>query len=489
MPDNEESVQKKFVRPTTSPAAFPGDPEVWNRTMYQDFTLAGQWWLPDNPDEQIHGILKFEHEKAANLELNGNFSEAGLIDSGKPHFCDVIHGKSARGKRYTIFRAMRFQSRLTSGGFETSMYNCQYFLIGDHFAGHETAQFNEVSVRLIGLEASAGHIWRYSEELDSQSKLEWAEPFRFSAWVEELSAHVAVAHEDSISGIESPFVSARQKSFVAVKHINDQPLSWVIDAVFTIQRLFTLLYGFSCLALEVHVTHSNGGQSELYYSISKAMTAPVVAVEQILLPLSIFEKDEVERLLKAFVTLPAEMHPVITLYCATLNQPGTFTEFEFVNLMQSLEALHRAVYPNCNFMDSEDYALVAEPIIAAIPASLGLDHKRKLTTAISFGYQFSQRKRIKDLFRALPSAIRSLLCQKISRFADKLVDTRNRFTHWDHNDDKEIFAPAELSIINSGLRMVFQYMFLHLLSVDDEKIIWALRSMPAWRIYESRKNW
>lgn len=36
---------------------------------------AGFWWLPDDPDEQIHGVLRYEPEAGLVLSLIGTFED------------------------------------------------------------------------------------------------------------------------------------------------------------------------------------------------------------------------------------------------------------------------------------------------------------------------------------------------------------------------------------------------------------------------------
>jgi hypothetical protein len=38
-------------------------------TLLDDFELKGIWWLPEQPDLQISGILSFENEKKISLEI------------------------------------------------------------------------------------------------------------------------------------------------------------------------------------------------------------------------------------------------------------------------------------------------------------------------------------------------------------------------------------------------------------------------------------
>ena len=47
----------------------------------KELTCRGVWWTPDNPEEQIAGILSFSQQNGTVLELIGSFKE----------ICDVMN--------------------------------------------------------------------------------------------------------------------------------------------------------------------------------------------------------------------------------------------------------------------------------------------------------------------------------------------------------------------------------------------------------------
>ncbi len=43
--------------------------------MIEEFEYKGKWWLPDKPEKQISGTLRFNPTDGAVLELIGSFKD------------------------------------------------------------------------------------------------------------------------------------------------------------------------------------------------------------------------------------------------------------------------------------------------------------------------------------------------------------------------------------------------------------------------------
>ena len=71
-------------------------------TLCDDFELRGIWWLPENPDQQVSGVLTFNSEDKIRLELIGSFKQ--LPDFGKSEVekKDIILGITSDGRLCTL---------------------------------------------------------------------------------------------------------------------------------------------------------------------------------------------------------------------------------------------------------------------------------------------------------------------------------------------------------------------------------------------------
>ncbi|WPB91130.1 ApeA N-terminal domain 1-containing protein [Streptomyces malaysiensis] len=129
---------------------------------------AGLWWLPDDFDEQVPGVLRYDSEGGLSLSLIGAFEDRitsnpapGVTDYHEgTRTWDVIHGAAEqreitligcvpKGGKRTLFARVKSPDKQTVAAMTA--------IIGAHVSGEEDAAFSaaEVSVEDLGLWASS----------------------------------------------------------------------------------------------------------------------------------------------------------------------------------------------------------------------------------------------------------------------------------------------------------------------------------------------
>jgi hypothetical protein len=129
---------------------------------------AGLWWLPDDPDNQIPGVLRYEPGKGLALSLIGAFEDR-IMSSPSPGVTaiheghrtwDVIHG-AAEQREITLLACVPTASMRTMGARVKSpdkqTVRAVTALIGARISGEDDAAFAaaEVSVEDLGLWAAS----------------------------------------------------------------------------------------------------------------------------------------------------------------------------------------------------------------------------------------------------------------------------------------------------------------------------------------------
>src|SRR5688572_26285282 len=90
---------------------------LMNRTLYDDFTVKGKWWLPAEPDGEpvrVDGILTVKAGDDMLLEVFAPLTRPGKppMDgvaqafSGRNDDLAIIHGLSDSGTAITLFNSM-----------------------------------------------------------------------------------------------------------------------------------------------------------------------------------------------------------------------------------------------------------------------------------------------------------------------------------------------------------------------------------------------
>lgn len=113
--------------------------------MNERIEYKGYWFIPNNSDNAIAGVLTFTPQKSMILELIGEF------DSGKTpietffdrtHF-PIIHGISSDAKQISLINCHPSGGKLNpSCSFPISRYSAQYILVGKHIQNFDNKIFN-----------------------------------------------------------------------------------------------------------------------------------------------------------------------------------------------------------------------------------------------------------------------------------------------------------------------------------------------------------
>lgn len=66
-----------------------------------------------------------------------------------------------------------------------------------------------------------------------------------------------------------------------------------------------------------------------------------------------------------------------------------------------MEAIHRFYYPNLHYTNTETMLTIKNEMLSGLTTPIDSDHRSSLNSRLTFGYQYSQRKRFNQLFACL----------------------------------------------------------------------------------------
>jgi hypothetical protein len=162
------------------------------------------------------------------------------------------------------------------------------------------------------------------------------------------------------------------------------------------------------------------------------------------------------------------------LALSVLNSESLWLHVEFLSLMQALEGFHRAIQPDAVYATDAAYKEVERALYAAIPSSVGEDHRKALKSRIKYGNQISLRKRLDVLAQRLLPSIRSKLFGGSNKVPKGWVETRNYFTHWDQESREDVLDPLQIHRASARMRLWIRVLYLDLVGIPSEKIEAAL---------------
>lgn len=118
--------------------------------MTKNEEYKGFWFLPNNMENRIPGILYFEANSEIRLELIGGF-ESDIQEIFNAKTTDVILGITGKNEKISLLICHGYNSVNFPSEFQTTNYTCQYFIKGKHLSSFNELAFNRIQVDLTSL--------------------------------------------------------------------------------------------------------------------------------------------------------------------------------------------------------------------------------------------------------------------------------------------------------------------------------------------------
>lgn len=122
--------------------------------MTKDEEYKGFWFLPQNPENKIPGILYFEANNEIRLELIGGFEENVTVimtEIFSSKSIDIIHGITSNNENISLFNCHKYSSWNLSSPYPITRYNCYYFIKGKHLSNIRDEVFDRIQIDLSSL--------------------------------------------------------------------------------------------------------------------------------------------------------------------------------------------------------------------------------------------------------------------------------------------------------------------------------------------------
>lgn len=118
--------------------------------MLEPFEYTGLWWIPENPENKIAGILRYIPGEWAKLDLIGSFKDVRELT--RTSRFDIILGVIIDGGMITLYKCIETRTRISSPGTIATSFVCNVVFFGGFFYNINEIKFREISVNYLHLD-------------------------------------------------------------------------------------------------------------------------------------------------------------------------------------------------------------------------------------------------------------------------------------------------------------------------------------------------
>ncbi|MDR2276217.1 MAG: hypothetical protein LBE23_00060 [Vagococcus sp.] len=419
--------------------------------MRESKIFKGYWFLPENPENEVAGILSFEPNNKITLELIGGFeSPENLFDSfGNKTLKkeQIIWGRDDRGTAITLIDCHKYGSYNFSSSFPMIKYTGQYIIEGIHLSGVDEKVFFKIRTKIPLLTNWIGRSGvSFSMPIGENDSFDGFDiRYRNDEIVDKvikLSSETTfvIQHQCQVPEFTEEEILIKEYYDVQIETDNEYNFQDLLDKINRFKDFLT----FCCMCeldfIEINLSshfymqqlksgsiiyHNIG----LYYGQIKPSLLPENRKEKkFLLKYHDIEADY-QSIIKRWFEFDHNMYPIVHHLLDSITYKPMFKSTDFLIVCQALEGFH------IRFIDEKK------------------------------GVERSLESRIKNLIGKFREV------KNIIKINPKLVgDSRNYYSHLYLEDNRQVLKDVELYHLTKRLRVLLICCFFNILGISMERI-------------------
>lgn len=432
----------------------------------------GIWSIPNSQYDAINGnFFKCENGKYE-LLLHDCFGGFPNMDDNQN--VPIINGFTADGKNMTLIDCHLTKSNLSMPGFVTVTYSPRIIVIGKQYSTVEEIKLIEISACYNNFEKWF-NVNAFKTKYDSQKNIyvNCNIPKKLIWKVDNEDVEVRFSTVFNSNGFNES--SIYQKQIVAFKF--NHPIDFesaIRGKVTDFGNLLTLCIGTRILPYDIKGKDIGGTEIEFLYHGLK-----VDQVNQFKNQFYVYYTDlesDFENYLNMWSKKSKQIEPILGYFIDAHNK--TFDNpMSFIKITQALEAFSRRMRNN------EDLPIeLHEDRVRKILDSLtDEEYKNWVSELMQYSNEPRLRKRLGELFKET-NYVFNISSKNRKSMINKIVNTRNYYTHFDKKKEHDIMSLKELFYISIYMKFVLRALIMKELGISNELIADRLNEDSELRI-------
>lgn len=442
--------------------------------MKRKFDVKGVWWLPESEDYKLNGILHYQEDTSYLLELFGELK----VDN-KMIKLPIINGYSSDGVGYTLVDSV-FKTVVTNmPGFPETTIHVSFIYENIIIEKYDDLRFNSVSVSFSSLDN-----WLHtngfgkSKSLDPKDLIiKYSLPDIIENKInDDFCINIKFLVTTPTYTTTQRKMQIKQKIEIEIMPSKDRDLSYFYNIIMYFRHFLMLALNANVKKRYIKIKpissdniKTNNDKQVFVYFKDKAEDFSEKDISPAIMIFSYPSiKDRLNSLLNTWYKNHTTCFSAYTLYFETLYYKELNLENHCLNLSQTLESYHREKSDG-RFMDEKEYQnTIYKKLIKNIPQDLEDDFRDSLKSKINYGYEFSFRRRLKELFLQNNEFLANFI-PDYETLIKEIVETRNYYTHYDEKS-KYVRTFSGLFELCEKMKVVFTSLLLFDLGFKNEEV-------------------
>jgi len=458
--------------------------------MLESFEYKGIFWLPRNPEELKAGTLKYTPEEGPLLELEGEPFTEQLEILFKVFYEPIILGITSDGKPVTLEDCIWYVPHFSlSPGYPlywSTKIQPRNVYLGEHFQCRDKIKFKSISARYFYLDEwfASGVVTAKVEKDKVTVTSPLSLPLTLLYSNDKLKIYLQSNVQFGFTHFH-PFqprgVKIEETSWLRFELNESRNLRDFLSFILNIRDFLTFVMNNPANLVAMRGETENNKKVDIIADIPFFPTKLPRSTPQDILFSYEDVADRFHDILANWLGKTELLQPVYFLYTQILYNQANDPHQQLLSLTGALEALHlrsgnfahKQKYTSC-----DKYEKICEELMNAIPEDTEADLRNKISEMLKYGNEKSLRKRLEDIIE-YNKDILGWCSKETDIFLQKVIVTRNYYTHFDKNLEHQACKGSELGGLIQKLRLLLKLCLLresgftieditHMPSIQDE---------------------
>ena len=441
----------------------------------KEYAKTGYFWLPEQQENKIPGVLTIKNGGDIELEVVGLFDESIKALNGDDDLSRII-GYVEKDDLVTLDNCFYTKKNISFGTISKSKILVTRVLSGVAYDKNEEVTFNSLSFSVDCMDE-----WVGISGINVQS--DWDK--RTATISYKPPENIDFSLNDGMK-LEICFAytlpwfpntteaKITQRAYFKLSSETLKPLQDLIEIIYK-------LTNFMCFAIDTTVTlkklkatsmerqeETSEGKSYpvpiyIYYSsIPYSEKVPQKKGHQMLFNYDSI-KTNAQSIFNNWLNAYEILSPALNLYFSTKIGAQKYLDGKFLALVQGLETYHRKTSDE-KLMDEREFKLLVNTVKKSCPDK-NMDW---LEGRLIHGNEINLGKRLKKIIEPFKEHLGT--SKERSKLLRKIVDTRNYLTHYSEELKDKSAEGRELWLLCQKMEVIFQLHFLKVLGFNDDGI-------------------
>lgn len=453
--------------------------------MEEEITYKGEWFLPSNQENRLHGSLSIISAKVPILSLYGSFEKSILFPDYKNQ--EIILGITKNSEQVTLYKCtMAYSGDCTivfgeDSGKPTTKYYIEYALIGVHALRVEDIKFNVISSQIFNLDEwikiSGFEITHQSINFNGEISINYKKP-------ESISFDIDKKAKGQFNFKHNyPTLTRYQKNITISQHVEycvslqeDLDLVDLLQYIYQFQSFLTLaIYrktypiSLTLKGTKYFKDYNHSGRNyksiKLFSSLTNSVSSDIPSEDYEMIFTYESINNDFQNIIKSWYSKYEIFKPAFELVIEQFNKGTLFSVNTFLNLAQSAETFHARIN-NHTRIPKEQYKRMKKDILEATPS----EYHKWLNDQFNFGNELNLHTRLTEIINKYSNTALDIIIKDKNQFVLDVKHSRNYYTHYNTKVSKNAIKDGDLFYLSERLKILLICSFLIELGFDQDNL-------------------